>query len=819
MRLKSISVRGFRGFNDAQTLDLSDPLTIFEGPNGSGKTSIGEAVEWLLYGRTLKRIKGEELSRREYNDCYKNIHFNGPGLPYVEAVLDDNGGKERKIRRELKADESSVLTVDGAASSDLKEFGVDNVHDRPLILQHTLQDFIFMKPKARYEVLSAMLGLEPLIALRNAAEGARTEYSKKIPTRAANAQSRVSLLIADIRQEGVLVPIATAVDSGKLADGRQHLDQVASGLVPAGTKPEETLNALKSEKAAKERAQLDWGRFAAQVMNSPTTTAAVIQIQGLEQRLEGIRQHLQEAVETTEPAAAPEREQNPQRRHFYELGLGLLDETHPGACPFCGADSLTAERVAALRAAVAESPHAQSAIDQAHTALREFRTALAAQVGEVRRLMPNQPNDDDAVKTRTIAGEDARAYLDSSDALTGQLKRYGRAFEIVDTSYKAIDAALTSGTVSEDGDGLEAALAKYKAEVIALPAFINAYAATYNQLDPTIRARLASAADVKKLDRVIKALEQWNDVRIAQAVRDIDQTFVAFIDEIRALIKKKQQQVLASRDQEINDWYAMLNPASDVGYDGMNPTTDNLELRARTYKKTMFAAPNLSTSQLNCVGLAVYLACATRPGTPFKTLLIDDPVQSMDDEHTEAFKKQVIAKLLDDDFHVVLLTHMQMLANGIELLYRRRNAALYKMRDYSRSGPSIDYKGTGLGRLLEVVRAHKDATNEEYRKTATLNLRMFVEQFVKELYEVDTGKQLAKKYEDKSWGELKALLKFCTSFDINDEAKLQDTSDFTSTHLHTDPRVARTIASSGHLNAHYTEMSTLLKKYEKLLGF
>ena len=109
----------------------------------------------------------------------------------------------------------------------------------------------------------------------------------------------------------------------------------------------------------------------------------------------------------------------------------------------------------------------------------------------------------------------------------------------------------------------------------------------------------------------------------------------------------------------------------------------------------------------------------------------------MDDEHTEAFKKQVIAKLLDAGFHVVLLTHMQMLANGVELLYRRRGAGLYKMRDYSRSGPSIDYKGTGLGRLLEVVRAHKDATNEEYRKTATLNLRMFVEQFVKELYEVD----------------------------------------------------------------------------------
>ena len=140
--------------------------------------------------------------------------------------------------------------------------------------------------------------------------------------------------------------------------------------------------------------------------------------------------------------------------------------------------------------------------------------------------------------------------------------------------------------------------------------------------------------------------------------------------------------MLTSRDQEIKDWYAILNPSSDVAYDGMIPTTDNLELRARTYTKTMFAAPNLSMSQLNCVGLAVYIACATRSGSPFKTLLIDDPVQSMDDDHTEAFKKQVISKLLNDGFHVVLLTHMHLLAEDVASLYRARGGALFKMGQY-----------------------------------------------------------------------------------------------------------------------------------------
>lgn len=198
----------------------------------------------------------------------------------------------------------------------------------------------------------------------------------------------------------------------------------------------------------------------------------------------------------------------------------------------------------------------------------------------------------------------------------------------------------------------------------------------------------------------------------------------------------------------------MLNPVSDVAYDGMVPTTDNLELRARSYAKTMFAAPNLSASQLNCIGLAVYLARATRKGTPFKTLLIDDPVQSMDDEHTEAFKKQVIDKLLKDGYHIILLTHMQLLAGDVESLYRNRGAALYRMSQYSRSVPVIDWKGPQLGRLLDSVRKNKDA-NEQYRKQATLDLRMFVERFAKDLFKAQTNGTISKRYEDRNWGDLK----------------------------------------------------------------
>jgi hypothetical protein len=162
------------------------------------------------------------------------------------------------------------------------------------------------------------------------------------------------------------------------------------------------------------------------------------------------------------------------------------------------------------------------------------------------------------------------------------------------------------------------------------------------------------------------------------------------------------------------------------------------------------------------------LACATRPGTPFKTLLIDDPVQSMDDEHTEAFKKQVIEKLLDAGFHIVLLTHMHRLAEDIASLYRARGAELFKMSRYSISGPSIDWKGPEITRLLEAVRKNKDG-NDHYRKQATRDLRFFVERFAKDLFMAQTKSTVSKRYEDKSRGELRELLRRCKDFDTKNE--------------------------------------------------
>jgi recombinational DNA repair ATPase RecF len=101
MRLLELTVRNFRGFGpDAEPLNLDADLVLFFGPNAYGKTSLSEAVEWLFYGSTKRRRRGDELNRTEYQGTFRNVHGGVPTEVVIRVRLPD--GSERTLSRPLK---------------------------------------------------------------------------------------------------------------------------------------------------------------------------------------------------------------------------------------------------------------------------------------------------------------------------------------------------------------------------------------------------------------------------------------------------------------------------------------------------------------------------------------------------------------------------------------------------------------------------------------------------------------------------------------------------------------------------------------------
>lgn len=96
-RLRSLAVGPFRGFRDPEAFDLQRRIVMFSGPNGSGKTSLCEALELAMLGSVqegaLKRITAERY--------LANIHEGRYAPPTL--VASDQAGQTVPIQADADA--------------------------------------------------------------------------------------------------------------------------------------------------------------------------------------------------------------------------------------------------------------------------------------------------------------------------------------------------------------------------------------------------------------------------------------------------------------------------------------------------------------------------------------------------------------------------------------------------------------------------------------------------------------------------------------------------------------------------------------------
>lgn len=93
-RLEKLTVGPFRGFRWEEQFDLNKPVVLFYGPNGSGKTSLCEALEYALLG-DVEEASAKRISSLE--DYFSNIHE----AEYSSPQLWSEGGQLVHANEEL----------------------------------------------------------------------------------------------------------------------------------------------------------------------------------------------------------------------------------------------------------------------------------------------------------------------------------------------------------------------------------------------------------------------------------------------------------------------------------------------------------------------------------------------------------------------------------------------------------------------------------------------------------------------------------------------------------------------------------------------
>lgn len=115
IRLNSLYVSYFRGINDSVRFDFSSPLTVVYAPNGTGKTTMCEAAEWLLTGQVERLKEGSS-----FDALILSPKFSGQNKTATSAAANLYiDGDQKFVQRDVNGSQSSAIfgaNEDGAVT-------------------------------------------------------------------------------------------------------------------------------------------------------------------------------------------------------------------------------------------------------------------------------------------------------------------------------------------------------------------------------------------------------------------------------------------------------------------------------------------------------------------------------------------------------------------------------------------------------------------------------------------------------------------------------------------------------------------------------
>jgi chromosome segregation protein len=109
MLIKRLELQGFKTFPDRTKILFNPGITIIIGPNGTGKSNIVEAIQWVFGGQRVKSVRGEKIDDAIFTGTAGRPPV---GMADVSLILQD-GEEEMSINHRAFRSGESEYRLDG----------------------------------------------------------------------------------------------------------------------------------------------------------------------------------------------------------------------------------------------------------------------------------------------------------------------------------------------------------------------------------------------------------------------------------------------------------------------------------------------------------------------------------------------------------------------------------------------------------------------------------------------------------------------------------------------------------------------------------
>src|SRR5690242_12273615 len=178
MRLEAIAIHGFKSFAEKTVVKVLPGITAIVGPNGCGKSNVGESVRWALGEQSAKSLRGQRM---------EDLIFHGSGsrkavgMAEVELMFSNDAAvsvpwSEIAVSRRLYRTGESEYLLNGSVSRlrdilDLFAGTGANPRAYSVMDQDKLNHVLTAKPHERRVFIEEAAGIARYKQQRNETQG------------------------------------------------------------------------------------------------------------------------------------------------------------------------------------------------------------------------------------------------------------------------------------------------------------------------------------------------------------------------------------------------------------------------------------------------------------------------------------------------------------------------------------------------------------------------------------------------------------------------------------------------------------------------